>query len=277
MNLTGNSKLKAAMERIKNKAYVSDTKRYICEFCKDTGAIAITHDGKEIPMLDAAGQIRVKVCKCVIEKQMQEKLKCTGLNMEEYKNKSFETFKCDTEEAQKMYKLAKSFLKDSEAKGIGFWGNSGTGKTHICIAICNELLKKGISHKYFNYRRDIQRLIALRFKEEEYIKVLDEFLSAEVLYIDDLFKLSQNNDGTYNKQELQIMFDIINTRYLNKKITIFSSELTVSEITKIDKAIGSRIFEIVDPYGLKLEGTNRRFKVRETRWMFKLTKWYYGL
>ena len=66
MNLTGNSKLKAAMERIKNKAYVSDTKKYICELCKDTGAIAITHDGKEIPMLDAIGQIRVKVCKCVI-------------------------------------------------------------------------------------------------------------------------------------------------------------------------------------------------------------------
>ena len=65
-----------------------------------------------------------------------------------------------------MYDLAQSFLKDDEAKGIGFWGNSGTGKTHICIAICNELLKKGISHKYFNYRRDIQRLIALRFKEE---------------------------------------------------------------------------------------------------------------
>ena len=263
-SLMKSAHLREAMERIKDENYKPSSKKYACELCKDSGVIVITDDGEEIPALDAVGMYYkyTKPCKCVLEKQLQESLKRTGLDIEEYQSKNFETFKRDTEEANKMYKLAQDFLKDEHATGIGFFGKSGTGKTHICIAICNELLKKGVIHKYFNYRRDIQVLIACRFNEETYNKKLSEWMNVNVLYIDDFLKLAKNKDGTYNVQELQISYDIINTRYINKKKTILSSELSVSDIKNVDEAIGSRIFEMIDPYGIKLTGANRRF-IRE--------------
>ena len=263
-SLLNSPHLAEARRRIESDSYKPESKQYNCNICKDTGYIAITKDGIEMPSLDSIGLDYkfMKPCKCEIEKRLQESLKRTGLDVEEYANKSFDTFKCDNQEAQKMYDLAQAFLNDKNATGIGYFGKSGTGKTHICIAICNELLKQGIIHKYFNYRRDIQALIATRFDEASYAKKLSEWINVNTLYIDDFLKLARNKDGSYNLQELQISFDLINTRYINKKKTIISSELTVSEIKNIDEAIGSRIFEMIDPYGMKLTGANRRF-IRE--------------
>ncbi len=87
----------------------------------------------------------------------------------------------------------------------------------------------------------------------------DRWIDAEALLIDDLFKFSVSKDGSIQQQDLQIMFDIINNRYLNRRITIFSSEYTVAEIKDVDAALGSRIFSMIHPYGMKCEGANRRF------------------
>lgn len=255
--------LQEAIARVSNPNYKREEKKYKCMTCKDTGFISITFDGEEHPSLDIlSSQVQsMKTCACKLKQQNEDSLKRTGIDLSEYKNKSFETFKRDTVLAIKMYDMAIKFLNDPNSKGIGYFGKSGTGKTHICIAICNELAKKGIIHKYFNYRRDMQQLRSLIFDEENYNKKLSEYLNIPVLYIDDFLKLAKNNNGSINIQELQIAFDIVNTRYINKKTIIMSSEYTIAEIKEIDEALGSRLFEMITPYGLKVEGENRRFKV----------------
>ena len=72
------------------------------------------------------------------------------------------------------------------------------------------------------------------------------------------WKAARNKQGDIDATELRITYDIINGRYINNLRTIFSSEYTVSEIMKIDEAIGGRIYEMVMPYGVKCEGYNRR-------------------
>ena len=254
--------LKEAIARMQDPNYKpGGSKSYKCNLCNDKGYIATTLSGEKKKLTDVlSSQIDyVLPCKCQLEKQMYSKMKYSNIELDQYEKKSFETFKRDTEEADKMYELAYKFL-ESDAQGVGFFGKSGTGKTHICTAICNELAKRGVQHRYFNYRTDIQRLKALVYKHEDYNALINDFKMATVLYIDDLFKLSKNSNGEMNIQEMQIVFDIINSRYMNKKRIIVSSEYTVAEMKQFDEATAGRIREMIDDLGMKVEGVNRRFK-----------------
>lgn len=254
--------MKDALKRVSNPNQEMNTvKKYECDVCKDTGYIAITIHGKEKPSLDVGSLDleSIRLCVCKRKKDAEASLKNSGIDLSEYKSKSLETFRRDTDLAERMYDMATSYLNDDEAKGIGYFGKSGTGKTHICIAICNELSRRGIIHKYFNYRKDIQILKSLAFDQEEYNKKLSQYLTVPVLYIDDFLKLAKSSNGGMNMQELQIAYDLINTRAINKKPIIISSEYTVSEMIDIDEAIGSRIYQMVIPYGMKCAGENRRF------------------
>ena len=82
------------------------------------------------------------------------------------------------------------------------------------------------------------------------------------LYIDDLFKLSgkvlEGKLVGIDREELKVVFDLINARYLNHLTTLFSSEYMVKDMTDIDEALGSRIYEMVNPYAVLVEGQNQR-------------------
>lgn len=235
---------------------------YDCEECKDCGFIALNLQEQYKAAIDvpSSQQVTMRICNCKIQEGIRTNMKHSGIDLSEYDKKTLKTFKAIDDESKKMKELALKFLADYDAKGIGFFGKSGTGKTHLCIAILQELALRGIQHRYFNYRTDIQVLKQLKYEYEEYAKKMNDFKNCTVLYIDDLFKLAHNNKGELDHQELQIIFEIINTRYMNKKVTIVSSELTVNEIKDIDEATGSRIFEMLEGYGMKCEGKNKRFQ-----------------
>ena len=63
-----------------------------------------------------------------------------------------------------------------------------------------------------------------------------------------------------DREELKVVFDLINTRYLNHLTTLFSSEYLVKNMTGIDEALGSRVYEMIYPYALKVEGQNQRLE-----------------
>lgn len=63
-----------------------------------------------------------------------------------------------------------------------------------------------------------------------------------------------------DRNELKIVYDLVNSRYLNNLTTIFSSEYSVKEITDIDTATGSRIYDMVKPYGMLVTGANERLR-----------------
>ena len=71
---------------------------------------------------------------------------------------------------------------------------------------------------------------------------MDKFKNASVLLIDDLFK------GKVNDSDINIMFEIINHRYLNNKPIICSSEFGKDDLLEFDQATGSRILEMSKDY-----------------------------
>jgi DNA replication protein DnaC len=202
----------------------------------------------------------VSECECQLPSKLERMLRKSGIDYARYAEMSLENFSADTTETAKMRELALAFLKDQNALGIGYFGKAGTGKTHICIAICLEMTRtRLIPHRYFSYRWEIQRLKALMYDEEAYRRETERFSMAKALYIDDLFKLAQSRGKTQD-QDMQIMYGIINDRYINKRLTLFSSEYTLNDIMGIDEAIGSRIYEMCFPHLCRCEGKNRRIR-----------------
>lgn len=189
---------------------------------------------------------------------MHRFLKGSGITPENYARYTMDSFKTDNLTAFKMKDLAVRFLQDPSATGIGYFGRPGIGKTHICIAICHELHRE---HHYWQYRREIQRMKAVMYKDlDRYDEMVNKVSRLPWLYIDDCFKGAIVN-GVMANQDQQLMFDIINSRYVNRLPTIVSSEYPLGTILEADEAIGSRLAEMLKPYIFTVaEAQNRRLK-----------------
>ena len=200
-------------------------------------------------------------CECKTERLFIKSLKAGGILVSELKSKTLESFKTETPWQKEMLTVAKNFLGDPK-NGVGFFGKSGTGKTHICFAIMAELMKQGRKCVYFPYRNYIKDLVSKMFNDNEgYQEAIKRYATCDVLYIDDLFKMIIDRDGNANKQEAQVMYDIINQRYANHRLTIFSSEYSTREMIKFEEALASRIYSMCS-YGYYCTGENQRYERR---------------
>lgn len=142
-------------------------------------------------------------------------------------------------------------------------GNSG--KTHICTAICRELLLRGMPVQYMLWRDDVVKLKASVKDAEAYGAAVDRYKTVKVLYIDDLFKTGKSQDGAAQRPtgaDVNLAFEILNFRYGNPELlTIISSECTVDELLDIDEAVAGRIVEKAKTFSLD--------KDRKKNWRLK--------
>lgn len=230
----------------------------ICPRCHNTGWIEVTKDGHTYMAHCPA---------CYEQRQVNRRLKKSGISPEDYKRYTLESFDGSrSQTASRMLNMAKDYLRCHKKNGPGFgiFGGSGLGKTHVCIAVCQGLTRQyGEPHYYFSYRSEAPELLkAATSYREDYDTAMNKWKSVPNLYIDDLFKLAGTvKDGhltDVDREELRLMFDLINARYINHLTTIFSSEFPIKDITAIDAALGSRIYEMINPYGLYVTGRNQR-------------------
>lgn len=115
------------------------------------------------------------------------------------------------------------------------------------------------------WRDDIVKIKGAVTDSEEYSRIIDQFKTVDVLYIDDLFKTGKAADNSVQKPtgaDINVAFEIINYRYNNPSLlTIISSELTEDELIDIDEAIGGRIYERAKAFTIgKSRDRNYRIK-----------------
>ncbi len=248
------------LTRLKSKGLIKAVPdaepQYKCQRCKDTGYITEFVDG--VPYAHP--------CACLVQHQVAARLRRSGISAADYARYRFDNFRTDTSESTAMMRMAKQYLA-CRRKGEGFAvvGKSGTGKTHICIAICHALTEQyGEEHYYFSYRSEIQKIKAAMYKSGEYERIMEHWRTVPNLYIDDLFKearIQLQKVYELQSQDRQIMYDLINARLMSKRATLFSSELTMGELLMTDEAIGSRICQMTRNYIYKTTGDNRRLAV----------------
>jgi DNA replication protein DnaC len=148
-------------------------------------------------------------------------------------------------------------IKNDRYNSILLSGKSGCGKTHLSLALANNLLKnKEVEVVYMPYRDVITSLKQNMTDEDYYKRTLTKYQKAEVLLIDDLLK------GNITKSDVNIMFELINYRYLNCLPMIISTECDQQRLLDFDEAIGSRIYEMCKGYVVEIRGEGNNYRLR---------------
>ncbi len=213
---------------------------YDCSICRNKGGSLVVHWVDEYE--DYC--LFWRDCSCMSIRRERGLLDDSGLYtmQERYKFNNYQTF---NKLQEKIKTAAERYIKEAEA-WFYIGGQSGAGKTHICTAIATEHLKKGNSVLYMLWRDAGTRLKRLiTSKGDEYDKEINRYKNVDVLFIDDIFKARRkNNELSVTDGDVNLAFEILNYRYISRRKTIISSELSGDELEEIDEAIFGRIFEM---------------------------------
>lgn len=221
----------------KQKGNLNKFDGFNCEKCNNRGgSFYLDENNNEV----------FKRCECQKRRQMNENLKKSGFS-QSTNGKTLETFVQNKTWQKNLVRRAREFVQEKNVFWFYVGGQCGCGKTHICTAISIKLLEQNKNVYYMPWRDEVTRLKSVIYNEQKYRSLINRLKEVEVLYIDDFFKTGKNLDGKLQMpapQEVNIAYEIINTRYANKKITIFSGERSIEDLDKIDEAISSRISEM---------------------------------
>jgi DNA replication protein DnaC len=96
--------------------------------------------------------------------------------------------------------------------------------------------------------------------------LIEYYKNVEVLYIDDLFKTGKV-EGQVQKAtagDINIAFEILNSRVVQKKITIISSESSIDELFDIDEAVAGRIRQMCGEFCVNIsKGDGKNYRKRD--------------
>lgn len=232
------------------KEYIKDGHAY-CKFC---------HERKDGDVMEFFGNkmiLRV-ACKCDREIEQQKKRREKQMEIERLKRTCFNsmrewsyTFENYQGEENQSLMIAKNFVEDYEKMkkeniGLLFYGSVGSGKTYLACSIANSLIEQyQISVKIRNFAQIINELqkSSFDFDKNAYIESL---VNTSVLILDDL---GIERDTSYAKEQV---YNIVNSRYLKQKPTIFTTNLSYDTIQNCKDSVQyqriySRIIEMCIP------------------------------
>jgi DNA replication protein DnaC len=164
---------------------------------------------------------------------------------------------------KKAMEYARDFekIRSTRQNSIMFCKQVGSGKTHLSIAICNELMNQFVGIRYMPYKEVINYLKQIKTDEESYQREVYSYKNAPVLMIDDLFKLSERK-GQVNEADLDIIYEIVNARYIKSMPMIISTEYDTDKLLETDQATGSRIIEMCKGRIVEFEGIQLNDRLR---------------
>ena len=225
---------------------------YECAECKDTGWITYN---------DEMGRPFTKKCKCHEMREVRRYIEQSRIS-EEFQTKGFGNF--DTrnipqliDAKSKAMEYYKSFCdyEHTRNNSILFYGQVGAGKTHLGTAIAANLMRRGIPVTYMPYRNVTTKIKQVITDSEEYSRELLRFTRCRVLFVDDLLK------GKITQSDVNIMYELVNYRYMNNLPFIISTERSLQELLDFDEAVSSRIIEMCRGNIVKLQGKELNYRL----------------
>ena len=202
--------------------------QYACSRCEDTGFYEVNNI--------------TNLCECF--KKLLAETAYEALNaLSPLKLSTFETFQLnkysrETDEGRvvpydrmaKIFKFCKDYALSFTASSSSLLmrGETGLGKTHLSLAIANEVIKKGYGVVYMSAPNLLSQLekehFSGRYSNEE--QTLSLLTDCDLLILDGLgteFSTSFSVSAVYN---------IVNTRILHGKPIIFNTNYTIKELEK---------------------------------------------
>ena len=191
-----------------------------CPICDDTGWKTIEVDGVS----------RVTRCDCWHQRSFESLLKNARIPRR-YLHCELSNFEDHTDSQRRALRLATRLVDQFPVvdKGLLFHGDNGVGKTHLAVALMKEAIRRKGARAIFFETRDLLKLVRDTYNnqvEATELEVLRPVLEAELLVLDDI--------GAEKKSEWveETLGLIVNTRYSERRITVFTTNLTDAENTE---------------------------------------------
>lgn len=217
--------------------------------------------------LDARGYIKDICPKCEEEERLEavrvlevEKCKKNYYRQSQLNNKlikaSFDNFHPESVDQEKALNIAKRYatnFKHNNPVGLLFYGNYGTGKSHLAASISRNVLEIPVDTIFMPVPRlltKIKSTFGNRSYETE-ASIIDQLSNVSLLILDDIG--SENSTDWVDEK----IFEIIDNRI--GKHTIYTSNLPPKDLQQIlGGRIFSRLMEDIQP--VKMYGEDYRLK-----------------
>jgi DNA replication protein DnaC len=179
---------------------------------------------------------------------------------EQFKRQTLDNF-ITNETNKNMKYVAQRFIQGfgNTKKGIIFVGKNGTGKTHISVAIANELIKQNIPI-LFGTLTDLTEKYSGSYKDHTEIELTKLYAKVDLLIIDDL-GVEYMNDWMLSK-----LFVIVNERMKNELPIIITTNYELEQlkqrlsipnkVCETTNSIISRLYEMC--YRVEFKGNDYR-------------------
>lgn len=161
-------------------------------------------------------------------KLVENRFRCAKIP-ELYADSCFADYQTNTEEQEKSLRLAKAYVENysaNPARSLIFSGTTGTGKTHLGIAIMKSLLNRGLECRYTTFGNALSAIKETYGPESTRHEsdVLNDYIRPDVLVLDEVGIVS------LSKADDMLLYKIIDGRYIRKKGTIVISNLSIDEL-----------------------------------------------
>lgn len=223
-----------------------------CPKCRNKGQIMVVSED---------GSTAIRECGCMGRRRSLRRLERSGLKELVWRCR-FDTFRAAEPWQRQARELARKYAQHPDGQWFLLSGQSGSGKTHLCVAICRELMLRGTETYYMLWRDTITRLKASVNDAEQYQAIMEPLKRVPVLYIDDFYKCGKNQEPS--AADVNAAFELINDRYMSQaKLTVLSTERSIGELVRIDEAVGSRILERCGEFWAQIDGPDKNLRLKE--------------
>lgn len=248
--------LEEILERMRNHSTNSCKNAETPESSRDSDVCPICN-GDEWILVKKDGIERAVPCKCRERAVMSRRLRFADIP-DAFRGMDLKTFRMDVyrnpdskKKVSDACKIIKTYLDHFEKQkeqgmGLFIWSRTkGSGKTRIAAGIANELMKS-YAVKFAVSLTILQEIKNTWRMDAEYSesRLLDALSTADVLIIDD-FGVERPADWINDK-----LYQIINERYINRKVTIFTSNESLKTLQyddRITNRIKERTYQIAFP------------------------------
>ncbi|MBR5558790.1 MAG: ATP-binding protein [Oscillospiraceae bacterium] len=206
---------------------------YFCPLCQDTGNV----DGKRCACLTAL--MRVEASKALRAPEHLDDYTFDTFDLSYYPTQGDGPVS-PHQQMQAVLNKCRSFAESFPCNGesLLFVGRTGLGKTHLSLAIASEVAKTGAAVAYTSAQDLIDRAERAKFGRDNGndAEFVQGALTCDLLILDDL--------GTEFPGQMAAvtLFQVINTRLLERRSTIISSNLSPQELhERYSERLASRI------------------------------------
>jgi len=204
---------------------IDDAESNQCPKCYDTGMEIVTGKG-------------ARICSCRQLKSQHGQFESVRLP-KRYDGFHFHNYKPQTASQEAAFKFAAGLTMEYPAvdRGILLMGSVGVGKTHLAVSILKGLTERGFTCLFYEFGsllKEIQDSYNANTQSSE-LGVLAPVLNADVLVLDEL-GASKPTDWVRDT-----MAHVINTRYNDKKLTVFTTNYLDERRNEREEALEDRI------------------------------------